>query len=85
MSRTVSPALLLFEAARRHHCKPAEIIGPRRHAWLVQARRDVAMALRAIGWTFNQIGQLLGGRHPSTVMNLCGCFDASRFEPVVAA
>ena len=46
------------------------VTGPCRARVLVACRAAIASELRQKGWTLGQIGELLGGRHHTTVMNL---------------
>lgn len=62
-------AAVLEDAATRHNVDAAAILGPRRHAPLVEARADVARRLRDAGWSFPKIGRALN-RHHTTIMHL---------------
>ena len=46
------------------------VTGPCRAKVLVACRAAIAKELRDKGWTLSQIGELLGSRHHTTVMNL---------------
>lgn len=46
------------------------VTGPCRARTLVTCRAAIAKELRGKGWTLSQIGELLGSRHHTTVMNL---------------
>jgi chromosomal replication initiation ATPase DnaA len=46
------------------------VTGPCRARTLVACRAAIAKELRDKGWTLGQIGELLGSRHHTTVMNL---------------
>jgi chromosomal replication initiation ATPase DnaA len=48
------------------------VTGPCRAKVLVACRAAIAKELRGKGWTLSQIGELLGSRHHTTVMNLLG-------------
>lgn len=47
------------------------VLGPSRAQGIVSARRESARYLRSLGYSYPQIGRWLGGRHHTTIMNLC--------------
>jgi chromosomal replication initiation ATPase DnaA len=53
---------------------PADVYGPKRHRVYVDARARIAAELRAEPWRLSlpEIGNALGGRDHTTVMNLLG-------------
>lgn len=62
-------ARILDAIAQRHEITVADIKGPsRRHCFTVP-RQEACSSLRAIGWSVEKIGDLLGGRHHTTVMH----------------
>ncbi len=65
----------ILRASVQWGARPKDITGARRYPRFVSARRQVARELRAAGWSFPEIGRALGGRHHSTIMELCGCFE----------
>ena len=60
---------LIRDAAKANGCTPEEVLGPRRFPHLVNARRQVAVALRSAGWSMPRIGRLFGGRDHTSVIN----------------
>lgn len=74
--RAGSGFLAIELAADRHGVSFAEIVGPRRVKCFVDARSDVAFALRQVGWSYPRIGRLLGDRDHTTIMNLIRRRDA---------
>lgn len=62
--------LVLRAAARAYGTTWRAMTGPSRTKVLVAARAQVAQELREKGWTLAQIGELLGSRHHTTIMNL---------------
>ena len=56
--------------ARAYSTTMGAVIGPCRAKVLVGCRAAVAQELRGKGWTLRQIGELLGSRHHTTIMNL---------------
>ena len=56
----------------------AELTGMRRFQRIVAIRSVAAERLRAQHMSLPAIGQALGGRHHTTVMNLLGLFDKRR-------
>lgn len=68
-------ATRLIEAvASYYHIRPADITGPRRWSYFVEARSLVATTLRARGWYYPRIGRLMNRDHTS-VLNLCKKID----------
>lgn len=67
-------------AAAQHGTTVEALRGPQRHSDIVEARRDAAERLRGIGLSFPRIGQALGGRHHSTILNLLGLLRARPTE-----
>ncbi len=60
----------LVEAiAQAHGVSIAELLGPSQRREHVAARRDLALGLRARGWSYQRIGHLLC-RHHTTVIAL---------------
>jgi len=59
---------LVRRIARAHGATPTEVLGPRRTKHLCAARRELYVALRAIGWSYPAIGRYVS-RDYSTVMN----------------
>ena len=67
----VASAFVLFQASMMHKRTIEEITGKSREAGLVNARRDIAKELRdTYSFSLLQIGQVLGFRHHTTVLNL---------------
>lgn len=62
---------ILAEVAKNHATTVNQILGKRRWTHIVEARREVAMRLREIGWSYPAIGFVLKIHHTS-VRNLCG-------------
>lgn len=62
---------LLRVVARAHGITVDEMIGPSRKRHIVNARSEFALTLRAFDWSHYAIGEQLGLRDHSTVMNLC--------------
>ena len=56
--------------ARAYNTTMRAVTGPCRAKVLVGCRAAIAQELRQKGWTLTQIGELLGSRHHTTVMNL---------------
>lgn len=59
---------VLEAAALAHGCTVAMILGPRRDAWIIEARRAVIAKLRGMGWSQPRIGRLLRRDH-TTIMH----------------
>lgn len=51
--------------------RPHDVTGPSRYGLYLKARYAVCLALRRRGWSYGQIGALLGGRDHTTIMNAC--------------
>lgn len=62
---------LLASVAMKHSTTIDDICSRDRRMEKVDARRVVAVVLKARGWSYPRIGRLLGGRDHSTIMNLC--------------
>ena len=60
---------LTLETAERHGVTVAEMLSPSRASHLVEARRDLAFALRARAWSYPRIGKLMKRDH-TTIMAL---------------
>lgn len=58
------------EVAHQYGTTIRALIGPCRARVLVAARAEVARRLRARGWSLRAIGELLGSRHHTTILNL---------------
>ena len=56
--------------AEKHGFTKAQLLGKSRVRSLVDARSEAAKALRAKGLSLPRIGQLLGGRDHTTILNL---------------
>lgn len=61
---------VLEAAALAHGCTVAMLRGPRRQAWLVEARRAVIAKLRAQGWSYPRIAHLLDRDHTTIIHNV---------------
>lgn len=57
--------------ASRHWCTEHTILSRSNLADHVAARREAALYLRSLGYSYPSIGRWLGGRHHTTAMNLC--------------
>ena len=64
-----TPQQLLVAACLEWGISEADLLGPGRSADLVDARREIAVVLRARGWRLESIGHVLH-RHRTTVMSL---------------
>jgi len=60
---------LTLEIAEKHGVTVAEMLSASRASHLVEARRDLAFALRARSWSYPRIGKLMKRDH-TTVMAL---------------
>lgn len=60
---------LTLETAEKHGITVAEMLSPSRASHLVEARRDLAFALRARAWSYPRIGKLMKRDH-TTIMSL---------------
>ncbi len=58
-------------AARLYCCSPLDVTGKSQMSYAVAARRKSAQDLRAMGFSFPEIGRWLGLRSHATIMNLC--------------
>ncbi|WPZ05506.1 helix-turn-helix domain-containing protein [Pelagerythrobacter marinus] len=75
---------LLDSVAEDFGVSHGEIIGNGRSAKLVEARAVVITILRARGWSYPQIGKVLGDRDHSTVIHVAGKLDIyAERNPVV--
>ena len=63
----MSAADLLRAAAQFHGVTVQDICSPSQRPYLVPPRREVAIALRAQGWSLTRIGNVLGHRHHTSV------------------
>ena len=61
---------IVAEVARLHGTTEIAVRGPVRAAPIVAARRDAARRLRLRGLSLRLVGQALGGRDHTTVLNL---------------
>ena len=61
---------IAHEVAQIYGTTIRALVGQTRTRVVVAARAEVARRLRLRGWTLGQIGELLGSRHHTTVMNL---------------
>jgi hypothetical protein len=66
---------LVTSVARDFDISHGELIGDCRANEFVDARSVVSRVLHDRGWSYPQIGRLLGGRDHSTVINLVRKFD----------
>lgn len=68
-----TPRQIIDETCRQFQLSTAELLGPRKLDWLVQARRAAAQRMKAeLGMNYSEIARRLGGRHPTTARNLLG-------------
>lgn len=55
---------------------PEDVLGPRKHQILIDARWVLAKALRAKGrLSYPQIGKIIGGRDHTTIIHACQNFQ----------
>ena len=59
-----------YQVARKLGHDPGWVFSPSRHRKHVQARRDVARALRECGWSYPRIGNAIGRNHASVLILL---------------
>ena len=64
--------ILVTIVAREHRVDPHDVVGRSRRHPVLAARREAARRLRLQGLSYRRIGQLLGGRHGTTVRDLLG-------------
>ncbi len=69
LTNALDPLLSLQRIAKAHGLTSRDIRGRDRHRRLVTARRAVALALRAQGLTYAEVGEVMHRDHAS-VMNL---------------
>ena len=69
LTNAIDPLLSLQRIAKAHGLTSRDIRGRDRHQRLVTARRAVAVALRALGLTWDECGEVMHRDHAS-VMNL---------------
>ena len=69
LTNALDPLLSLQRIAKAHGLRVQDIRGRDRHRKLVTARRAVAVALRAQGLTYAEVGEVMHRDHAS-VMNL---------------
>ena len=69
LTNALEPLLSLQRIAKAHGLTSRDIRGRDRHRRLVTARRAVAVALRAQGLTYAEVGEVMHRDHAS-VMNL---------------
>ena len=69
LTSAIEPLLSLQRIAKAHGLTSRDIRGRDRHRRLVTARRAVAVALRGIGLTYAEVGEVMHRDHAS-VMNL---------------
>lgn len=68
-----TPRQIIDETCRQFQLSTAELLGPRRMDWFVQARHRAAWRMRwELRMSYPEIGRRLGGRHHSTIMQLLG-------------
>lgn len=73
MISVVTPDAIINDTCRQFQLTRAELIGPLKWEWRVMARKHAAKRMREeLGMNYREIGQRLGGRHRTTVMNLLG-------------
>ena len=75
-SRPIRPARpemwkQLGAIAQRHGCPDRVLFDGFHAAQHVAVRREAALYLRSLGYSYPQIGRWLGGKHHTTIMNLC--------------
>lgn len=70
---TLPPAIyrVVAEAAQMYTCLPGDITGRSHLPHFVGARRKAAQDLRAMGFSYPEIGRWLGGRDHATVIAMC--------------
>lgn len=66
--RFVEPRALLHAIAREHGISYEQLVGKARHKSLVAVRKLAYRALRDAGYSYPEIGTLVGGRDHTTVM-----------------
>ena len=69
--RTLSDRVIRGVAAS-HRIPALALLGRSQRSQIVAARRDAAKQLLSLGFSYPMIGRALGGRHHTTIMNLCG-------------
>ena len=69
LTNALDPLLSLQRIAKAHGLTSRDIRGRDRHRKLVTARRALAVALRGIGLTYAEVGEVMHRDHAS-VMNL---------------
>lgn len=53
-----------------HRVDYTDVVGPSRRRRICRARYSIAKTLREEGWSYDEIGEALGGRNHSTI--ICG-------------
>lgn len=66
----IDPAVILERAAASYGTTVADLIGPRRFARLTKPRQAAAWALRHIGLTLCEIGELLHRDHTTIISSI---------------
>jgi chromosomal replication initiation ATPase DnaA len=68
---TVNPRHVVAEIAERHGLTPAQVRGEWRYPDLMAARREIALRLRAEGFSYPAIGRALSRTH-ATIITMLG-------------
>ncbi len=70
IDRSVDVPEILASVAMLHLMTPTQLLERRRHHSLIEARRDVILALYRRGATVSQIGRVLGLHHTTVIHHL---------------
>ena len=63
-------AKIVMKIAYKHRLPEHEVVGPSKMQHHVDARDEVVVALRKLGWSYPRIGMKLGNRHHTSIMHL---------------
>lgn len=86
--RRIFVSQLVREAAAHLNVTPEELTGPGRARELVRARAAISRVARDQGYSYPQIGRLLGGRDHTTIMHLIkeypySCSEITKYQAMV--